>query len=398
VPPTLFTFALVLGLTIGWKGHPYASETIRPDFHNDPRAAGTRVTQDSLLPATCDTAIQAIEQQTAQLVRTVESDVRDYIKNDVVETSLSGIRSHYKNNPTSEALFDLKDKWDKFNQYVDYLRRARVTLEDLQRCLATPGCALTEFAKRQHQAIAKWIQSLGNDSVNAATERVNKAARLIQNYADRSLNLAMRTAVATAEQCNARFEEAATGRTVATTAPAGPPSAAGQSSSRSGGNTALRVIGGAAAGALVFTTLREQQAQETGSRSTSTTSSTTTSPTTTSATTPTSCAHLGSSGSCSIQVQIDAAEFARSLTAARRFNVYSVPRNANPLACQLQTTVCFGVGCPNAGSTRQLGADLRGLGTMTDATVTIVPIDSGTPGQRSWNVNLTQCATIVRYP
>lgn len=353
-------------------------------------------------PAACDAAIDALERETHQLGAQLEQDVKEFVRTDAAETALKGIRNRYKSNPTSEALFDLKDKWDKWNEYVDYLKNARVTLEDLQRCLNTRGCSLNEFAMRQHEAIAKWIQSLGDEGINAATERVNKAAKLIQNYVDDTLDLAIGGALATVQQCNVRFEQQAVTTTSQTvTPPAGPsagttpPNAVGKTSGGGGMGTALLGVAGAAA-AGIGTWLALQKVDD-DTTSTSTPTTTRTTPTTTTPPTTTSCSHLGSSGSCGVQVQIDAQAYAQTLTSAKRFNVYSVPRGANVTACQLQTTICFGIGCPGTG-VRQTGASLRGLGTMTDATVTIVPIDSATPGTRSWNVNLTQCALVVRYP
>lgn len=211
--------------------------------------------------AACDAAIDALERDTHQLGAQLEQDVREFVRSDATETALKGIRNHYKSKPTSEALFDLKDKWDKWNEYVEHLKNARATLEDLQRCLNT-GCPLNDFVKRQHQAIAKWIQSLVDDGINAAIERVNKAAKLIQNYVADTLDLAMGGALATVQQCNTRFEQQAGSTTPqpATTPPgagATPPSAVGTTSDDGGLGTAMlgavvALASGITAGLLLY--------------------------------------------------------------------------------------------------------------------------------------------------
>lgn len=349
-------------------------------------------------PAACDAAIESLERETDQLGGQLDREVREYVRGEAAESALRGIRNHYKSRPTSEALFDLKDKWDKWNEYVEYLRNARVTLQHLQDCLNTPGCSPTEFAKRQHQAIAKWIQSFGNDSISAATERVNKAAKLIQDYVDRTLSLVNRGALATVQECNTQFERQvdATTTQVGTPSAGSPPSSAPpQVSKPKGMSTGAQIAlygaaaaGGIAAGLMLYEPLDPVATLPPPS----------TRPTTTTSTTTTSCTHLGNSGGCSgPQLQIIADAWAQTQSSPKRFNVFSVPRGANPTACQLQTTVCLGNGCSSPGL-RSPTAELRGLGNMTDATVTIVPIDGGTPGQRSWNVNLTQCLTRVPYP
>jgi len=231
----------------------------------------------------CDAALNKLETETQQLGRDLNADVKEFIKTDVAETSLAGIKNHFKGNPTAEAVSDVKDKWEKFNTYAEYIKNARVTMEDLSRCLNTPGCKLIEFAKRQNEAIAKWIQSLGDEGLNVATERVNKAAKLLQGYVEKTLTTATNGALDTVTKCGANFEQRANTSTDTTqsggqtnTPFTAPPSTGG------GGSSAVWwVLGAAIGGGLAAGTLLKPEDVGSFGGSSTTTGSTTTSTTST---------------------------------------------------------------------------------------------------------------------
>lgn len=225
--------------------------------------------QTPLSNAGCSQAIDDLDRQTESFVRDVKQENYDFIKTDIRDTALSGIKKHFAGNPTSDAAFDLKEKYEKWDDWRQSVVESRTTMEELQLCLATK-CSLVEFAKRQNQAIAKWIQSLGDEGINAATERVNKAASLIQGYASRALSMATGSALSAVDACKTQFEQRAqstsqdapdfgttpaagggtppaTGGTTPVVAgePAVKPSAGGRSAAR-----AVVLIGGAAAAGL----------------------------------------------------------------------------------------------------------------------------------------------------
>ena len=93
-----------------------------------------------------------------------------------------------------------------------------------------------------------------------------------------------------------------------------------------------------------------------------------------------------------MQFQIDANAYAQSLgNSSRSFALF-----VN--SCQVQTTVCFGVGCPGSGGTRSTGASFSRLGTSTSATIELRPLMSGASSKTWSNVNLNVCGQTVTYP
>lgn len=215
--------------------------------------------------ANCAKEIDNIERETQAFDRDVRDQNLDFVKSDVKDAALSDIRRRLAGNPTSEALFDLKDKKEKFDSWAEIVKNSGTTLEDLKTCIATKGCPLQEFAKRQNKALAIWIQSLGDEGINTATERVNNAASLIQGYASRTLSMAEGSALRAVENCTEQFEQHAQANTQAkmeiqVTPPPPPPPSSGQPSGAetppakgpSAGAKAAAVVGGLALGGAII--------------------------------------------------------------------------------------------------------------------------------------------------
>lgn len=124
------------------------------------------------------------------------------------------------------------------------------------------------------------------------------------------------------------------------------------------------------------------------------TRSTTTSTTTT---TSASCS-LSFTGAGCIQLQVDASNAARSLTAATYYDLY-VARGSDPASsqflCRWPRTLCFGPGCDGAG-TRSIGADVSLLPPIAGARLTLTRQGSRT-AIREWTVDLNRCFNQVSF-
>lgn len=161
----------------------------------------------SVAGATCAEEIERIDLDLKSFERNITDQNLDFVKTDVADAALSGVKKRLSGDPTSDALFDLKQRKEQFEEFVRHLGSFESSLKELKKCLATEGCSLQEFAQRQNQAIARWIQSFKDEGINAATERVNKAASLIQGYAQRALSMTEGSALRTVENCIGQFDK-----------------------------------------------------------------------------------------------------------------------------------------------------------------------------------------------
>ena len=231
-------------------------------------------------PAACDAAIDKLQKDTEQLGKDLDADVKEFVKSEYADETLKGVRNHFKNKPAVGAAFDLKDKWDSFTSWVEETKRARVTMEDLGRCINTKGCSLIEFAKRQNEVIAKWIQKLGDEGLSAAAERVNKQASIIRNYAERTLHTATGGTLDTVQKCETRIEQQSTTNNQAVNQPGAKPAPSStaapvSSGGGGGGNTGalIGILGAAIGGGLAYgyyAKSQEELAASTGGGSTTT--------------------------------------------------------------------------------------------------------------------------------
>jgi hypothetical protein len=167
--------------------------------------AGPLSVQTNAQSESCSPAIDSIDRDLAAFGRHAKDQNLSFIQTDVASTALSGIRARLAGNATADALFDLKERKEQFDDYAEHIRSAGVTMEDLKKCLAL-ACDIRDFTNRTNDAIAAWIRSLGDAGTNAMAERVNAAASLVQGHAQGALSMAQGSALRAVENCTARFE------------------------------------------------------------------------------------------------------------------------------------------------------------------------------------------------
>lgn len=197
--------------------------------------------------ADCAPEINRLQSETREFGRDVEEQVRAFTQAEVADASLNAMGTLLKNNPTAAALADLRDQKKKWDDWGELTKATATTLEDLSKCISTPGCSLIEFAGRQKEAFRLWIQSLASDGLSAASERVSKAASLYRGYVNRALSMAHNSML---NSCAADFEQSATNNPVDARDPSNsqaPPTTTAKSGG-GGGATAVRL--GVAAGAI----------------------------------------------------------------------------------------------------------------------------------------------------
>ena len=225
----------------------------------------------------CAAAIDKLFDDTNRLGAELDADVRQFVKDDAADTALKGLREKLKNKPAANAVFEVKDQWEKFKTWTEYARAMQVSMDDLGQCINTRGCSLIEFARRQNQALKEWSERLAEEGLSKANDRVAKAAKLLKNYVERTLNLATNGTLGAVNMCVTRYEQQATTSNTAANQPAQPtPQGGGAKVSGGGGGSGKAIglavaAGGAVAGALYASKLASDLGEELFTPTTTTT-------------------------------------------------------------------------------------------------------------------------------
>jgi hypothetical protein len=197
--------------------------------------------------ADCAPEINRLQSETREFGRDVEEQVRAFTQAEVADASLNAMGTLLKNNPTAAALSDLRNQKKKWDDWGELTKATATTLEDLSKCISTPGCSLIEFARRQNEAFRLWIQSLASDGLSAASERVSKAASLYRGYVNRALSMAHNSML---NSCAADFEQSATNSPVDARDPSNLQARPTTTVKSGGGGGATAVRVGAAVGVI----------------------------------------------------------------------------------------------------------------------------------------------------
>lgn len=204
---------------------------------------------------------------------------------DVGRTALNAMKKRLSGDPTYDALEAIKENWDDYQDYLDKLRAFQDVLADIGRCVkvgGSPAGCYRELEQRNAGADARlqkinaahkqFLDSLDNQSVNQAAERVERARGLVENLTSRAGSLATDAAAGGISACfqdyESRVEVARESQPVdlRSSPPSMPPpqpptapptsgtgAAAGPGGGGMGAGTALALVGGlAAAGGAAY--------------------------------------------------------------------------------------------------------------------------------------------------
>jgi hypothetical protein len=216
---------------------------------------------------------QELARQDAAL-RQFEADVRregvEFLLDDAGHAALGEAGKRLRGDATAEAARAIRARWDEYRQYVDQARTFQALAARLGQCLqrAESGCVdeikamarghleAGRLSARIAQATAAWIDSLGNEALSRAVERVERARSLMENFTNRAAGTATTAAAQGIGSClrdfDRRVQQAQNSSTLVD--PRQPAAPAGATAPRKRGmsaGTTLAVIGGLGAAAGV---------------------------------------------------------------------------------------------------------------------------------------------------
>lgn len=169
---------------------------------------------------TCE---QALAQQDAVL-RELEGDARregvDFLLDDTRRLALAEAEKRLKGDPTADAAREIKARFDEYQAYVDQGKTFLDVAQRLSQCLqkGTTGCIAeiklsaqremeaSRLASRINDAVQKWIDSLGNESISRAAGRVDRARKILENYTNRAAGAATQAASQGINSCLRDFD------------------------------------------------------------------------------------------------------------------------------------------------------------------------------------------------
>ena len=229
------------------------------------------------VPFSTRLSAQSCEQELARqdaALRQFDADARregiGFLIDDVRRTALDEVGKRLKGDATADAAREIKARWDEYQSYVDQGKTFQTVASELSRCLrsAQGGCLAqikesvqrhteaTRLAARIGEAVQKWIDSLGNDAISRASERVDRASGILQNFTSRAGNAASVAATQGINSClrdfDRRVQQAQNQVTPATTRT--PPPVARQPTKGMSTGTLVAIVGGigAAAGTAIY--------------------------------------------------------------------------------------------------------------------------------------------------
>lgn len=208
----------------------------------------------------CEASVLSrMERDTKQFREDVQREGIRHTREEMGEASLAAAKDLLDDRPSAQALFDLRERWNKWKEAVEQGRKA---LDDVGDCRPNyANSCLLEVAKRQNEQLRReWLLDLAGDKINEIAEKVEKVKTLYAGYAERAFGTAqdsinnylnscttqIEARVQTQTTTNAGGANANGGGTAGAAAPSG-----GMSKSTMATLVALAGAGGVAAWALM---------------------------------------------------------------------------------------------------------------------------------------------------
>lgn len=171
---------------------------------------------------------QSCEQELARqdaALRQFEAETRRdglaFVLDDGRRAALDEVSKRLKGDPTADAAREINARWAEYQAYVDQGRTFQTVASDLSRCLrdGSAGCLAqikesvrrhteaSRLAARIGEAVQKWIDSLGNDAISRAAERVDRARNILENFTSRAASTANQSAMQGIDRCLRDFDQ-----------------------------------------------------------------------------------------------------------------------------------------------------------------------------------------------
>lgn len=233
-------------------------------------------TPSAQMSATCNAEMARQETALRKFNADAKRESINFTADDVRREALSGMKADLQGDPTAEALAELKERSEEWDEFIEQGKTIDTMLAELSRCMnaGLKGCLNellednlknSRLAGRVNDALNTWIKSLGNEPISKAVERVDRARGVMQNLTTGAGDLAMGAATGAMKNCFNDMErrvEAQRGevdlRSAQPSSPPSPPAPpAPLSSAKSGGGmgagtVAALAAAGVAAGVGVY--------------------------------------------------------------------------------------------------------------------------------------------------
>jgi hypothetical protein len=209
------------------------------------------------VPATCAAQIEATFAEMDALGSQLNADVDAAVRTEFGKAALAAIRDRLSGNPAADALLNLENALERYQEYVAHLHETEALLGEAADCLRNPNsytCLMRLLREENLQratvevqaAWERFFTSVVGEPVAEAFQRVETTQTLIHDRGIEPATALLRSATDGAlRNCMAVFEQRAN---------AGDPTPVdlGVPHSRPGASTATRILGGAAlAGGIV---------------------------------------------------------------------------------------------------------------------------------------------------
>jgi hypothetical protein len=135
----------------------------------------------------------------------VDKDIPEFIKNDVVAAAGDALEPILSASPTYQAAARAQAYKENLESFQDKLVKHQATFDELERCIDTPTCKLTDLAKRTNTAVWEWLQSIGEEKLPATIQRVKNAGSLLRTNAARIQGTAQ-NGISAAVSCSDKFQ------------------------------------------------------------------------------------------------------------------------------------------------------------------------------------------------
>jgi len=243
-----------------------------------------------VLTQTCAQVVQNLQTRTAALNNEATTNSANFLRDELVGPALGSAKRVLEGDPTVGAYNRVQDARDKAQAWIDRLNSFDAFFQRLKQCGET-NCNMFEFIKEENarsrlaeslqEKLNEWVQSLGDNGVTAAAERVNKISSIVKNAVSGAQGIAQ-DGITGAVSCMGQYMQTAQAAqagavdptsTPAGTAPAGRSGGGGSGIGKILGWTTL--LGGAAIGG-VYVAQQAAALEEDYSYTTPTTTTTTT--------------------------------------------------------------------------------------------------------------------------
>lgn len=206
----------------------------------------------------CARIAEQFDRETRAFVDEANRQNLGFLRGEALTGASGSLKTLMSGSPSASTALELKEKWDEVQAARERIQSTAQVWREIVACLNTAGCNPMDIANRAAADVRAWAEATLKANASAASARVEQARALLQNYANRSLNLSLGTMKSMAD-CTTQFTEQAQANSPATPVPVPPAATKGGGA----GKALVAIVGGAVAiggGLYAYNTYQESQA------------------------------------------------------------------------------------------------------------------------------------------